>query len=173
MARFAPWVGRNITELAGATDPSSCTGSMGPVEPLPMVNLQLFNPAKESETPWVSKGWAWDMVRSKPVQLVALVDRAGLVIGFGLPGFKRADEADGAPAQSGWISNFYAIPGKTVRAYGVVDDGQRICPLANRHYFPLLSQALASEQFAGTADIVPGRISCSASGPSTGLREFL
>jgi hypothetical protein len=135
LARFAPWVGRNINELAEATDPSSCSGSMGPVEPLPIVNLQLFRAAKESEASWVAKGWAWDTARNRPVQLVALVDPAGLVIGFGLPGFRHPDEANRAPARSGWISMFYATPGHSVRAYGIVDDGRHICPLSNQPYF--------------------------------------
>jgi hypothetical protein len=75
------------------------------------------------------------MTRNRPVQLVALVDPAGLIIGFGLPGFRRPDGANGNPAQSEWISIFYATPGHTVQAYGIVDDGQRICPLANRFHF--------------------------------------
>jgi hypothetical protein len=180
LARFAPWIGRNIAELAGRTDPSSCTGAMGDVEPLPIYFVQQSRAEKASRPAWInqksawdaehhsptrmlpgpawiSKGSAWDTARNRPVQLVALVDDAGRVIGFGLPGFRDQDEANLAPSRSGWISIFYANPGNTARAYGIVDDGRRICPFANRHYFPLLARDLTSEQFAGGAEILPGK----------------
>jgi hypothetical protein len=179
LARFAPWIGRNIAELAGRTDPSSCTGAMGNVEPLPIYFVQQslakevtgpawisaksawdaeHSPAKVLPGPaWISKGSAWDTARNRPVQLVALVDPTGVVIGFGLPGFKSQDQTSPVPSRSGWISIFYSTPGNTVRAYGIVDDGQRICALANQHHFPLLAEPLASEQFAGGAEILPGK----------------
>jgi hypothetical protein len=180
LARFAPWIGHNIAELAGQTDPSSCTGAMGDVEPLPVFFVQQSLPDKAPRPAWISqksawdaehspanvlpgqawisKGTAWDTARNRPVQLIALVDAAGRVIGFGLPGFRNRDEPNLAASRSGWISVFYANPGNTARAYGVVDDGRRICPLANRHYFPLLARALASDQFAAGAEIQPGKV---------------
>jgi hypothetical protein len=100
-----------------------------------MIHFQPFSTAQKSETLWVSKGWAWDTTRNRPVQLIALADTAGLVIGFGLPGFRHPIEVNDTPAWSGWMSIFYATPGHTVQAYGIVDDGQRICPLANRFRF--------------------------------------
>jgi hypothetical protein len=177
LARFAPWIGRNIAELAGGTDPSSCTGAMGDVEPLPVFFVQqsqtrqtapawidqkaVWNAQHDPSKvlpgpPWISKGSAWDTVRNQPVQLVALVDPTGVVIGFGLPGFRNEDEASPA-ARSGWTSIFYANPGNTIHAYGIVDDGRRICPLANQHSFPLVVQRLASDQFAAGAEILPGK----------------
>jgi hypothetical protein len=140
LARFVPWIGKDIAKVAGAAAPAACSGSMGPIEPLQMVNLQLYSVAKQFEKPWISRGWAWDAARNRPVQLVMLVDNDGRVVGFGLPGFTERDGTNGGPRTrtSGWTSIFYAHPEKKVRAYGIVDDGHRICPLANEYYFPLL-----------------------------------
>jgi hypothetical protein len=157
LARFAPWVGHNIVELAGRTDPSSCMGTMGNIEPLSIFFVQHSRTAEVPGPAWISKGSAWDTARNQPVQLVALVDPAGIVIGFGLPGFRNQDETNPAPPRSGWTSIFYSTPGNTARAYGIVEDGQRICALANQHYFPLLTQPLASEQFVAGAEILPGK----------------
>jgi hypothetical protein len=59
--------------------------------------------------------------------------------------------------RSGWKSVFYADPGTTLRAYGIFDDGARICPLANQRFFPMVTKPLASGPFAGGVEILPGK----------------
>jgi len=163
LARFASWPGRNIAEVAGPVDPAACAGAMGPVEPLGMIYLQ---PVRGDKDMWIVNGTAWDAERDRPLQLVALVDSADRVVGFGMTGFKPADSS--ARARSGWTSIFYADPG-TVRAYGITDDGRRRCQLANTRSFPLDEKRLATEQFAGAINILPNRVLAQRFKPSRRL----
>jgi hypothetical protein len=166
LAQFAPWKGRKISEVAGPIDASSCTGSMAPVASAGMIYLQ---PLREEREMWITKGSAWDAARNRPVELVVLVDAGDRVIGFGFPGFKA--EA-GAPSGSQWISIFYAHPGTTIRAYGIVDHGQRLCALANPRSFPLNVQPLASEKFVGGEELLPGKTISQRFKPAARLEEI-
>lgn len=149
LARFAPLVGRSLAELAAQTDPSMCKGTLDPVNSAGKIYLE---PVHREKDLWITKGTAWDVARNRPVQLVALVDAAGQVLGFGLPGFKSQETR-----RSGWRSVFYGDPGTTLRAYGILDDGARICPLANHRFFPMVTKPLASGPFAGGVEILPGK----------------
>jgi hypothetical protein len=154
LARYAPLVGRPLAELAAQTDPSACKGALDPVNSAGMIYLQ---PVRREKDLWITQGTAWDVARNRPVQLVALVDGAGQVLGYGLPGFKSQDQAGMETGRSGWKSVFYADPGTTLRAYGILDDGARICPLANQRFFPMVTRPLASGPFAGGVEILPGK----------------
>jgi hypothetical protein len=135
-------------------DSAACTGALNPVVSAGMIYLQ---PVRGSKDLWVTRGTAWDATRDRPVQLVALVDSTDRVIGFGFPGFRPKNLASPAPSRSGWNSIFYADPGTTIRAYGILDDGERICPLANQRSFPLVARPLASDLFVGGVEILPGK----------------
>lgn len=153
LAQFAHWLGRPLSELGGQTDTSACQGVLDPVESAGMIYLQ---PVRDSKDLWVTRGTAWDGTRNRPVQLVVLVDSStDRVTGFGLPGFRN--KAEPHLARSAWKSTFYADSGTTIRAYGILDDGQRICPLANLRSFPLVAKPLASDEFAGAVEVLPGR----------------
>jgi hypothetical protein len=157
LARFAPWIGRDFSELPIRLDPSACSGTAEPVEPLPQFFVQQSPTPKQPEVSWIGRGSAWDTARNRPVQLVALVNDAGRVLGFGFPGFTPGAQAAIQQPGSGWVAMFAADPGQTVRAYGIVDDGQWLCPLANARYFPLDVQPLASKQFIAGVEILPGK----------------
>ncbi|WP_022722199.1 hypothetical protein [Rhodopseudomonas sp. B29] len=158
LARFRSWLGRNIGDVAGRSDPSACSGTAGPVMPLRLFYVQHARTPPIHEPVWISRGTAWDNARNRPVQLVALVDAENRVVGFGLPGFRSDQQAPAAAAKTaGWTAIFASEPRRTVRAYGIVDDGQRICPLPNNRYFPLETKSLTTEAFVGGVEILPGR----------------
>jgi hypothetical protein len=122
LARYASWLGQDINEIA-KTDPSACSGTMDVVLP-----LSLPRPVARRAKLWTITG----SVSNAPQQVappVALVDQTGTVIGFGFSGFRAQKPSEGLPAHSKWIANLPAEPGMIVSAYGVVDDGHRICPL--------------------------------------------
>jgi hypothetical protein len=153
LAKFAPWIGQHLADVAGTIDPSSCAGAIGPIRPLWVSFVQKSYDPKKLGPTWITSGAAW--AQDRPVQLVVLVDQDDRVIGFGLPGFAPPDA--GSPPQSGWTAIFSADPGKIARAYGIVEDGKRICALANERYFPLKTQPLASGEFINGLEILPGR----------------
>ena len=157
LARFSPWVGKNIFTVAGGTDASSCAGFLSSIERTPGMKIhhQHALPAKES---WITGGSSWDTRTSSPVQLVALVDSSNEVLGFGLPKFSYRSPTANVPPWSGWIGIVYARPKTIFRAFAILDDGQRICPLANTRSSEATVQRLGSQQFVGAIEIIPGRL---------------
>lgn len=155
LAKFASWINRPFGEISGPVDPSYCAGTMGPIQPLLVSVVQNSQGRKELGPTWISRGSAWDGTADRPVQLVALVDQTDRVIGFGFPGFST--DGSKSPRRSGWTSIFSAEPGKFVRAYGIVEDGKRLCLLDNERYFPQEVRPLASSQFIGGLEIQPAK----------------
>lgn len=156
LARFASWTGQDIKKLAGSIDPTACKGALGLIRPLDIVHLKFNDNPQSKPGPWTTRGTAWDNAKNRPVQLVALADAEGRVLGFGFPGFRRPDEMTAAPELSGWISSFNADPGRIIYAYGILDDGMRVCPLTNGRYFPIIARPLASSKMLEVAEVAAG-----------------
>jgi hypothetical protein len=78
-------------------------------------------------------GWAWEYGTKAPVPRVVLVDAQERIIGGGDSGSPRTDVPKVLPAvtsdRTGWQATA-AIASGAVRAYGVVENGQAVCPLA-------------------------------------------
>ena len=73
-------------------------------------------------------GWAADD-RSDPVRLIAIADETNRVVGFGLTGFETKEAG---PPRSGWNA-IYSLRSGNAQAFGVIDDGKRVCPLSTSH----------------------------------------
>jgi hypothetical protein len=155
LSSFASWLGRDIAELSDRVDDTACSGTAGPVSPLGPVSM--LQHARASELPkdmWTIRGSAWNTKQNQPVQLVVLANDKNRVVGFGFPGFQASNAS--APLHSGWIGIFPSDPDQTLRAFGIVNNGQSICLLANKRYFPTKIQPLASNQFIEGIKIIPG-----------------
>jgi hypothetical protein len=78
-------------------------------------------------------GWAWEYGTKAPVPRVVLVDAQDKIVGGGEAGQPRTDVPKAMPAvtsdRTGWSATTTATQG-AIRAFGVVEDGQAICPLA-------------------------------------------
>jgi hypothetical protein len=155
LEHFSHWIGRKISEFGGTIDPSSCQGTLDSIRPVRVAHLQAAAPLAAAL--WSTRGAAWDEKGKRPVELVALVDVNETVIGFGFPGFRRPAQSGNGPYRSAWNAIFSAEPGKTLHAYGILDDGKRICPLAGEHSFPTTSQNLASDRYVQAVEIKMGQ----------------
>jgi hypothetical protein len=159
LARYASWLGRDINQMAKA-DPSACSGSIGLVLPLDMFHLEppySIGPHSIGTSElWTTRGVAWGAQVAAPAQLVALVDQADRVIGFGLPGFRRRPDTD-AGARTEWISNFQASPGVVVHADAIIGDGQRTCRFGDARRLPTSVVSLSSDAFVGTLPVTPDK----------------
>jgi hypothetical protein len=159
LSKFNNWLGKDLTHVVNEVDPSYCIGNLGRIVPLDIVNLQTSDETQRLKRGWVTSGSAWDATHNRPVQLVVLVDQNNRVTGFGLPGFKQISESAPSTPASGWNAIFYAEPGaSSIRAYGILNDGERLCPLANEHSFPAIDVALASEDLLGASSLLPGTV---------------
>jgi hypothetical protein len=152
LARFAPWVGRN---LAGFTipDDQGCHGTIQSVQPLiglPIPHTEVNEPPDPSMKAWFAKGTATNST-DEPVDVVALTNNDGLILGFGFPGF----DAPTGLLHSGWRSIFYSRPGN-VMAYNI-SGGRRACLLTGEISFPLNDQKLSSGHIVAGVPIVPGK----------------
>lgn len=78
-------------------------------------------------------GWAWEYATKAPVPRVVLVDDQERIIGGGASGLPRTDVPKALPAvtsdKTGWEATAPVASG-LVRAFGVVENGQAVCPLA-------------------------------------------
>jgi hypothetical protein len=153
LAGFQSWTGRDLGQISGLQNSSSCSGEIAPVEPLVAYDIFPLSGMEASTTRWTTSGSAWDTQANSPVKLVALVDSADKVVGFGLPGFKGDN---GTVRRSKWNANFYAAPGSEIGAYAILQDGRHICPLANHWYFPRGERPVASAVYAHALEILPG-----------------
>ena len=125
LASFAPWVGRNITEFS-LVDPLACKGVSAGKKELRERDFPGDISSDPSIKAWITAGWAWD-AKDKAVQLVAITDAAGKVVGFGFPGFETQNPAH---LRSGWNAVYYARDG-SAQAFGIVEDGKRACRLSD------------------------------------------
>jgi len=155
LVRYGSWAGKNFAQVDDLIKSSACKGRMEIVEPLEVIDASPLAGVQASDMRWWTYGSAWDAIAGGPARLIALVDAAGKVVGFGVPGFRPQDET--APPGSGWNAIFYAMPGSTIHAYAILQDGRHICPLRNDQYFPLEERPLASGAYAHTIKILPGR----------------
>jgi hypothetical protein len=126
LSQFKTWVGRNINEIS-SVDPLACRGFYGtPAELLERGFVgDAFDPSTKA---WIMAGWAADD-RSDPVRLIAIADETNRVVGFGLTGFETKEAG---PPRSGWNA-IYSLRSGNAQAFGVIDDGKRVCPLSTSH----------------------------------------
>lgn len=126
LVRFASWQGNDINHMA-EIDASACSGTIGLVLPVNVVNVGKALP--EQTRLWTTTGLIWWTRPNEAASLVALVDQSDKVVAFGLSGFKFRQKAPPGVLASQWIANFISASGLIVRAYGISDDGQRVCRL--------------------------------------------
>jgi hypothetical protein len=155
LGRFASWQDRDIKQLA-EIDPSVCSGTIG--FPLPVSVLHLNQPVPEQGKLWTATGLIWGTQQNATPALIAIVDQADRVIGFGLPGFEPRQSTRADSVRSHWIANFFAKPGLTVRAFGLAGDSRRVCPLGDESYLPTAAVPLASDRFVAAIPVVPERV---------------
>jgi hypothetical protein len=154
LAAYAAWLGRPLAEMAQMAPPPNCEGSVAQVAALIPNDL------------WTISGVAWSDTDA-PVRLVALVDGAGVVEGFALPGFKAGSgvingfappplgPGAGAPKRAGWNAVVEAPPGTLLSGYALLGDG-RACLLGNGRYADV-DHPIGGSVFFGAEPIVPGQ----------------
>jgi hypothetical protein len=130
LARFAPWIGKTISQTQANVDPSACAGHLA------HLRIAAQGPSKNL---WFASGSTQDS--PAPPILIVLTDADEKVIAFGVPGFKTPDST------REWRSLFDAPQETVVRSYGLLADG-RICP----HHIDFI----ASEQYVSPATVMPG-----------------
>src|SRR4029077_11613736 len=128
LAAFSAWPGKTLTELGQRTDSSACTGAFESFDP--DVYHHPHAPRTRG-TRAIASGWALKRPANRPPRLVVLTDTNDRVVGLGLPGFKTGANAAASFPRSGWIGTVAKDPSMVVRAYAVLDDDQRVCPLEN------------------------------------------
>lgn len=133
LAPFAGRVGDDVSALPGGIS-MACTGRLGRLDKIAIHDWSLITGPEafrlsglnESDWLWATSGWAWDNAANHQVKLVVLVNAANIVVGFGLPGFRRQDS--GAPTRAGWNAVLRTDPGAGMHAYAILQNGAR-CPL--------------------------------------------
>jgi len=82
-------------------------------------------------------GWGWEVAAKAPLVRVVLTDTSGAIIGGGVSGLPRPDVPKAMPAvtsdKAGWEAVVPVVPGR-VSAYGVVEGGRAVCPLAGTEF---------------------------------------
>jgi hypothetical protein len=144
LAGYRAWLGHPLAEMAKMAPPPACDGFFW--------HAALFG---VSPNLWTVSGTAWPAAASPvadgPVRLVTLVDAAGIVDGFALPGFKASG---GVPAGAGWNAMVQAPSGTSLRAYAILGDG-RACALAAGRYADA-GNPIGGGAFFGPVPLVPG-----------------
>lgn len=79
-------------------------------------------------------GWAWDPALKARVERVLLVDKKSKIVGAGESGGTRPDVPAAIPEikalDTGWLAEAAAAKG-ALDAYGIVGDGDAVCPLGH------------------------------------------
>lgn len=156
-ARYASWIGQDITRLAAVADPSLCAGRLDAVDAVSVSNPQSFADPERLRGLWTVKGLAWDTVQNRPVPLVAIADSSGRVLGFGMPGFKPTSGSPKEQPASGWAATFNAEPKTKVRAFAILNDSPSICLLMKQRSLSPTIRPLASAAFVRGAVVMPGQ----------------
>jgi hypothetical protein len=144
LSRFGPWIGQRITKVAGEIDRSACSGAMA-VAPLgKAIHLERANGYQHGGVIYSANGVAQDASGNQPVKLTTLVNGAKEVVGFGLPGFKLPEGTPWEQSPFGWKALLSVAAETELHAYGVMEDGQRVCPLESVSEASLGSETLVS-----------------------------
>ena len=118
-----PWRGWLDTPLAShvaIVDGASCHGSFDKA-------VRITAPTHSG---WRAVGTAWQEASRHALSRIVLVDRAGLVSGYGLGGFSAETvtaSASGGPKDAWWIGAFTASDPTTTAAYALLKN--TACPL--------------------------------------------
>jgi hypothetical protein len=83
-------------------------------------------------------GWGWDIPKKKRIDKVVLVDKSFTIVGAGEGGAPRPDVIRALPDEitdpnSGWTAVTKLTAGP-VDGYGVVGDGDAVCPLGHLEF---------------------------------------
>jgi hypothetical protein len=100
---------------------------------------------------WAVRGMAWDSSRNRPVLLVAVVDGADQVLGFAMPRLRLPDVLPLGDRDSTFAGILEDPPHTDFHAFGIVDDGKRLCPLQM-----VRESSFGSEQLIDVAAVTPG-----------------
>ena len=150
LSRFAPWIGQPITKVAGEIDRFACSGL---VAVAPTYNIFLYPFGTDAgQKLSIARGIARDSSRNQPVQLTALVNGTGQVIGFGLPGFKLPSGIPWGETGFGWTAIVKGAQNTDLHAYGIIENGQHICPLDR-----VTEESLGSPNFVSALPITVGQ----------------
>jgi len=136
---FSSTLGHSFAMVPGVKDQSSCIGSLAPI------NL-LHGATRE----WITSGSVKPTANGSEVKLIVLVDSTSKIVGFGLTGFKPVD--DEHPGWSEWRAIFQADPGSNIRAYAILKESGKICPLSTAWRL----QARAQSAYIASVPILPG-----------------
>jgi hypothetical protein len=93
-------------------------------------------------------GWAWDRAMDRPPRDIVLVNRAGVIVGFGETrpgGYPRNDPARRPPSDWDW-AGFARSTGMsgTIQAYAIVHRGQMACAMGSPRPAPSIERIPAS-----------------------------
>jgi len=95
--------------------------------------LDVLEPAPEPSL-WRARGWGWDLVDGRTFDRIFLVDDQGRLVGAAFGGQARPDIPPAVPQvrspASGWVGAAVRGNGRTVRAYGLLNDG-RACEIGH------------------------------------------
>ncbi len=111
-------LGKPLKDLMPLAAPSACRGYFD------AVSFDVVSGAKVF-------GWAWDLNQKRTPDQIILADSNGRVVGFAAIGVERPDLVTAGigitASNAGWQG--YAVAGKSVSAYAVVENGREACRL--------------------------------------------
>jgi hypothetical protein len=114
------WIGRPIEQIAKPASPGSCLGSFD--------GLPSDGGVTGGAKVW---GWAWSTREKKAIDHILLVDGKGIIVGLASGGIKRPDVVAAVPEVKGKPTGWqgYSKYAQAVSAYGLVDNGKKVCQL--------------------------------------------
>ncbi len=155
LASYRNVLGQPITSL-GLSNKAFCDGTLSTVSLLPDVHFASTGLGAAPSRVWLASGTVSGARQGKPVDLIALTDDRGTVVGFGFPDYPadlRWITADEKVLQ--WRAIFTSPGGFKLQAHAISKDVAASCSLTGSPNVPGSDEKLITPEFVMAAPILP------------------
>ena len=156
LASYRASLGQPITSM-DLTNRAFCDGSLSTVSVLQDVHFASTGLSAAPSRVWLASGIVSGVRKAKPIDVIALTDSRGIVVGFGFPNYPANMRwITGGDNDLQWRAIFTSLGGYDLQAYAIDKNGAEMCPLAGAPHVPGTEEPVIAPTFVSAAPILPG-----------------
>ena len=156
LASYRASLGQPITSM-NLTNKAFCDGSLSTVSVLQDVHFASTGLGAAPSRVWLASGIVSGAREARPIDVIALTDSRGIVVGFGFPDYPtNLRWITGSDNDRQWRAIFTSPGGYDLQAYAIDKNGAEMCPLAGTPHVPGTEERVIAPTFVSAEPILPG-----------------